>query len=164
MPRDPEYQVVDWSPEYGDAFDRLNREWLEKYFRVEPIDEVVLGDPETTILNAGGVILYVLDADEPVGTVALKHQGEGVFELTKMAVTEASQGRGLGRLLMCAAVERFEAIEGQSMYLESHSSLGAALALYESAGFHHEPPPAPSDYERADVYMVYRPESSENSK
>jgi hypothetical protein len=34
--------------------------------------------------------------------------------------------------------------------------LSAAVALYESAGFHHEAPPSPSEYERADIFMVYR--------
>lgn len=164
MPLDPDFHVVDWSPDYGDAFGRLNREWLEKYFRVEPIDEKVLADPQASILDDGGFILYVANGDTAVGTVALKHQGDGVFELTKMAVTEGHQGSGLGRLLMCAAIDRFEEIEGSFLYLESHSSLGPALALYESAGFHHEPPPAPSDYERADVYMVYRPDSSKKPK
>lgn len=159
MRPDPDFRVVDWAPVYGDAFGRLNREWLLKYFRVEPIDEIVLGDPEASILSDGGAILYVLEGNEPVGTVALKHQGEAVYELTKMAVTEACQGRGLGRILMNAAIDRFVALGGDSLYLESHSSLAAALALYESAGFRHEPPPAPSDYERADVYMVYRPDS-----
>ena len=164
MPRAPDCRVVDWAPRYGDAFGRLNREWLEKYFRVEAIDEKVLDDPRTSILDEGGVILYVVDGDEPVGTVALKHQGGEVYELTKMAVTESAQGRGLGRQLLSAAIARFDAIDGKFMYLESHSSLAPALALYESAGFHHEPPPAPSDYERADVYMVYRPDSPENPK
>ena len=105
-----------------------------------------------------------MDGERAVGTVALKHHGNEVFELTKMAVTEGHQGRGLGRALMGAAVDRFEAMGGVSMYLESHSSLGPALALYESAGFHHQAPPAPSDYERADVYMVYRRDSPEKPK
>jgi hypothetical protein len=30
------------------------------------------------------------------------------------------------------------------------------MALYKSAGFAQETPPVPSDYQRADVYMVYR--------
>ena len=106
----------------------------------------------------GGVILYLLDGAEAVGTVALKHQGDRVYELTKMAVTSARQGRGYGRQLLSAAVHRFLDLDGDLLYLESHSSLTAALALYESAGFHHEPCPTPSDYEPADVYMAYRPE------
>ena len=151
--------VVDWSERFGDAFGRLNRQWLEKYFEVEPVDEVVLSDPKTTILDHGGSILYAILDGEAVGTVALKHQGDGVYELTKMAVTASCQGQGLGRLLLCAAVDRFHDVGGKTLYLESHSSLAPALRLYESAGFRHQPPPAPSDYARADVYMVYRPDS-----
>ena len=151
-------EIVDYTKDYGEAFARLNCEWLEAYFRVEPIDREVLFDPQTTIIDHGGVILYLLDGPEAIGTVALKHQGDGVYELTKMAVTSARQGRGYGRNLLSAAVDRFLDLDGDLLYLESHSSLTAALALYESAGFHHEPRPTPSDYERADVYMVYRPE------
>ena len=147
--------IVDFSEGYGDAFSRLNREWLEKYFRVEPIDEVVLSDPVGTVLNDGGVILYAVEGKAALGTVALKHHGAGVFELTKMAVTETAQGRGLGRQLLIAAIERYRTAGGRRLFLESHSSLEPALALYESAGFRHVPRPSPSDYERADVYMVF---------
>ena len=150
--------IVDYAPCYGDAFRRLNVEWLEKYFRVEPIDEVVLSNPVDTIIKPGGAILYSLAGDAVVGTVALKHSGDSVYELTKMAVTDGFQGRGLGRRLMSAAVARFHELDGKMLYLESHSSLKPALALYESAGFHHQTPPSASDYERADVYMVFRPE------
>ena len=159
----PDTRIVDWDARYGGAFGRLNREWLDKYFRVEPIDEPVLDDPETNIIEHGGVVLYAVQGDDVVGTVALKHQGGGVFELTKMAVTKACQGRGVGRQLLCASVARFEKMTGSKLYLESNSRLGPALALYESAGFRHEPPPEPSDYDRADVYMVYRPAMAQDS-
>ncbi len=149
-------EIVDYSSHYGDAFKRLNYEWLEKYFRVEPIDRTILSDPETTIIKPGGVILYAVDGETAIGTVALKHHGDGEYELTKMAVTDGYQGRGLGRQLMCAALTRFEEIGGTRLYLESHSSLAPALALYESAGFRHEPRPSPSEYQRSDIYMVYR--------
>ena len=112
------------------------------------------------MLAHGGVILYAVAGDEAIGTVALKHQGDEVYELTKMAVTEPFQGCGIGRNLLRAAVERFAEIGGRKLYLESNSRLGPALALYESAGFRHETPPEASDYARADVYMVFRGEAS----
>jgi putative acetyltransferase len=152
----PDVHIVDWDSPLADAFGRLNREWLEKYFRVEAVDEPILDDPLTHIIGHGGAVLYAVLEGEAVGTVALKHQGGGSFELTKMAVTEAWQGRGIGRRLLCAAIARFRQFDGQLLYLESNSGLGPALALYESAGFRHEPRPEPSEYERADVYMVYR--------
>lgn len=148
--------IVDYSDQYGDAFERLNVEWLEKYFEVEPIDKKILADPQRCILDQGGVILYACLAADVVGTVALKYDGDGVFELTKMAVTERSQGLGLGRQLLCAAIRRFEQMGGQTLYLESNSDLAPALALYESAGFEHAARVSASDYRRSDVYMVYR--------
>ena len=72
-----------------------------------------------------------------------------------MAVTPSAQGLGLGRVLANAAIGRYRESRGLKLYLESHSSLAPALALYESVGFRHAAPPAPSEYERADVYMIY---------
>lgn len=140
-------EIVDFSSCGGDAFGHLNREWLERFFRVEPIDEEMLSDRQSTIIDPGGTILYALEnGTDALGTVALKYQGKGVCELTKMAVTQSS------------AIDNFAELGGKMLYLESHNSLGVALALYESAGFRHKPRPNPSEYERADVYMVYLPE------
>ncbi len=157
MTRPFSVRIVDFDSAYGDAFERLNCEWLEKYFRVEAIDHSVLSDPVKTVIKPGGAILYALHDELVVGTVALKHHGGGDYELTKMAVTDGYQGRGIGRRLLQAVVARFKVLDGKRLYLESHSSLAPALALYESAGFRHEPRPSPSEYERADVYMVYEP-------
>jgi len=151
-------EIIDYTRAFAGAFARLNFEWLEKYFFVEPIDREILTQPETAILHSGGVILFARKGDEIVGTVALKHHDDGDYELTKMAVTAQSQGAGIGRRLLRAVIRRFEAMGGGRLYLESHSSLSTALALYEAEGFVHCSPPVPSDYERADTYMVYRPQ------
>lgn len=149
-------EIIDFAPAYAAAFDALNREWLETLFRVEAIDQEMLADPEGTIVAHGGVILFARRSGEIVGTVALKHHGDGLYELTKMAVSPAARGGGIGRELLRAAIGRFLVIEGTRLYLESHSSLTDAIHLYETAGFRHEAPPTPSEYARADVYMVYR--------
>lgn len=152
--------IVDYSEKFGDAFARLNTEWLERYFVVEPIDREILSDPRNSIIEPGGVVLYACIGAEAVGTVALKRSADSVFELTKMAVTEGCQGQGIGRKLLSAALARFQEIGGKQLYLESNSALAPALALYESAGFRHEARPKRSDYVRADVYMVYRPKQA----
>ena len=149
--------VVPFSPELAPHFERLNVEWIDAFFRVEPIDLEVLRHPQEKVIDVGGEILFALDGAQVLGCVALKHEGDGVFELTKMAVTPAAQGRGLGRILMDACVRRFEARDGTYLYLESHDSLIPALTLYKSVGFEHTPRPGgPSPYARANVYMVYR--------
>lgn len=150
-----ELQIVDFSASYAPAFLRLNLEWLEKFFWVEDIDRVVLSNPQVEIINKGGQILFAVSQDEVCGTVALKYNGDGCYELTKMAVTASRQGAGIGRALMFAAIARFRSLAGKKLYLETHSSLSAAIALYESAGFEHRAPPRPSDYARSDTYMIY---------
>lgn len=149
-------EIVDFVPELADAFRELNVEWLDKYFRVEPIDDEMLGRPDQVIIAGGGAILFAKQGDTVVGTAALKHHGAGTYELTKMAVTERCQGAGIGRMLVLACIEKYQQIGGRRLYLESHSSLKPALHLYESVGFEHHRPPRPSEYRRADVYMVYR--------
>lgn len=150
--------IVDFEPSLAEAFERLNYEWLEKYFCVEDVDRVVLSDPQAEVIAHGGHILFALVDTEAVGTVALKHHGAGRYELTKMAVTAGQQGRGIGQALLTAAIRRFAEIEGRELFLESHSSLETALKLYENAGFCHAPHPGRSDYARSDTYMVYRSE------
>lgn len=150
--------VVDYDPRWRADFARLNVEWLERWFVVEDVDRAVLGDPETHILAAGGRILFAVDGNRALGTVALKHEGDGVYELTKMAVDPAARGHGIGRLLMERALQLFAELQGRELFLESSAKLAPALKLYESVGFVHHPAPRPgSHYARADVYMVWEP-------
>ena len=147
-------QIIDFCPEFRESFRLLNLEWLETLFDVEPIDEKILSRPEA-IIAAGGAILYALRGKEVLGCCALKHEGDGTYELTKMAVTPAARGLGIGRLLGVATVERFRELGGGKLYLETHDSLVPAITLYESLGFEHTEPPLKSPYERANVYMEY---------
>ncbi len=148
-------EIVPYNETLKPWFGMLNRVWLERYFRVEDIDRLVLDNPEQYVLADGGRILFAVLEKEVVGTCALICHGEGNYELTKMAVSDAAQGKGVGRLLLNATVEQFQKLGGTRLFLESHHSLGPALKLYESGGFVHTERPKPSKYQRADVYMVY---------
>jgi len=151
-------QIVEFVPAYAEAFLRLNLEWLEKFFYVEDVDRAVLSNPQAEIIDHGGQILFAVLGGEVCGTVALKHFGDGCYELTKMAVTASRQGVGIGRALIIAAIAKFSDLAGKKLSLETHSSLTTAIALYESAGFVHRVPPRPSEYARADTYMLFEPE------
>jgi ribosomal protein S18 acetylase RimI-like enzyme len=153
-------RIQPYRAELAPDFERLNVEWLERYFEVEPIDRRVLGDPQRHIMDAGGDILFAALDGDVVGTCALLHHGDGRYELTKMAVTESAQGRGVGRRLLDAVLARFEALSGKCLFLESHSSLVTAVGLYERAGFAHRPRPYVSKYARADVYMEWQGRSA----
>lgn len=149
-------EIIEFEPILQKYFEALNVAWLEKYFKVEPIDRLVLQNPQEQIIDHGGYILFGRYQDQVVATCALKFQGGGKYELTKMAVDESCQGKGFGRVLLEATIAKFKQTDGNYLYLESHHSLGPALRLYETGGFVHTPRPEPSVYQRSDIYMVYQ--------
>jgi DNA-binding MarR family transcriptional regulator/predicted GNAT family N-acyltransferase len=151
-------RIVPFDPALRGHFYRLNAEWLTRYFAIEEIDHRVLSQPEDHILRPGGRIFFALLDDAVVGTCALLPEGPGVYELTKMAVTERCQGLGIGRKLLAAAIAEYHALGGERLFLESQETLQAALRLYASMGFERQPGRKPdSHYQRSDVYMIYRP-------
>jgi ribosomal protein S18 acetylase RimI-like enzyme len=150
-------EIIPFESRYAKDFERLNLEWLEKYFRVEPADKVVLSKPQQIIDDGGNVFLARL-GQEIVGTGALIHEGHGHFELSKMAVTARHQGQGIGRKLLSAALEAFRTRGGKELFLETNTALVSAIALYQSVGFVHAKPAKASAVERANVYMVFRPD------
>ena len=150
--------IIEFSAEYGSDFKRLNVEWLERYFYVEEVDHRVLSDPHSNILAGGGRIFLARLDGAVVGTCALIRVDQRRFELSKMAVTGAAQGHGVGRRLLNHALDVFKASGVELLYLESNSKLVPAITMYESAGFHHAPPtPDLGHYQRANVYMEWRP-------
>ncbi len=156
--------MVGWSPELQPHFYRLNAEWLTKYYTIEAFDHEVLSNPQQHIVDPGGTILFALLGDEVVGTCALMLDAPGVYELTKMGVTETHQGAGIGRRLIEAAIAEFKRLGGRELFLESQRKLQAALALYEKVGFELQPSVKPgSHYARADVYMIWRSSQGETA-
>lgn len=143
------------SDEDAKAFRRLNEEWITRSFELEEEDARQLADPRAAYVDPGGEILIAEEDGETVGCVALVPVGGGDWELSKMAVTPASRGRGLGRRLLAATIERARELGVGSLILVSSSKLPAALHLYEDAGFEHVDPASlhAPPYARADVYM-----------
>jgi GNAT superfamily N-acetyltransferase/uncharacterized protein YndB with AHSA1/START domain len=146
-------RIVPFRPELAGAFEELNREWIEKFFRIEESDSKVLDHPESAIIGTGGQIFFALDGSVPVGTAAALRVSDGVFELAKMAVRPAHQGRGTGERLAQAVIDLARKAGARVVFLETNSRLGSAIRLYERVGFVHATPPHRSPYARADVYM-----------
>jgi GNAT superfamily N-acetyltransferase len=145
-------QIVTFDPAYRDDFRRLNVAWLTRYFRVEPIDERVLGFPEAEILESGGEILFAMLEGVVVGTVALKAEESGEFELTKMAVDEPMHGRGYGKRLLDAACTLARVRGARRVILYSQRALQPAVTMYFKYGF-TELPLTDARYSRCDIKM-----------
>jgi GNAT superfamily N-acetyltransferase len=147
--------------EAGDeaAFRRLNEEWITRYFKLEPKDEIAFANPRETILSKGGRVFFAVrsagSGEEVLGCCALVAMEQGEFEVAKMAVTASAQGLGIGRLLMETVIAAAKAAGTKRLFLETNHALTPAIRLYESVGFTHirKERAKPSPYERADTPM-----------
>ncbi len=150
-----EVAIREFAPGDEAAFQRLNEEWISRYFVLEHKDNEALRDPQCAILDGGGRIFLAFQENEAVGCCALLALGAGEFEVAKMAVTESAQGRGIGRCLLESVIDNARASGAKRLYLETNHKLAPAIRLYESVGFQHLPAEriVPSAYARADTYM-----------
>lgn len=144
--------IIPYSPAYQPDFKRLNIEWIETYFRVEPHDLEQLDHPETYVLPNDGQIFLAKAGDEVLGCVAMVNMGESGFELAKMAVSPKAQGLGIGKKLCLTALDYARQLGVKTVWLESNRRLTPALTLYASIGF-REVVSIPTPYARADIRM-----------
>jgi len=128
-------EIVDLEKRHAAAFRRLNEQWLNETFRVEPEDRPVLDDPLGAVVARGGAVLVALAGGRAVGAVALVRRSASVFELAKMAVAPGSRRRGIGRRLADAALARAGALGARRVVLLTSPKLAAANALYRGLGF-----------------------------
>jgi DNA-binding MarR family transcriptional regulator/predicted GNAT family acetyltransferase len=149
-------EILDYEPRYKAAFKRLNLEWLERYFEVEPVDERILSDPQGQVLKRGGKILFARLDGEIVGTAALIPREEGTAELTKLAVAEKARGRQAGKKLVLAAIERARALGARTLQLHTNPKLVAANQLFRQLDFSQVTPAPRKDlgYKRPSILMT----------
>jgi putative acetyltransferase len=146
-------ELIPWRADLRGDFERLNLLWLEGHSLLEAGDLPYLREPEEHILAGGGQIFFAMEGREAVGTAAAIRISSTTFELAKLSVDPAAQGRGAGRRL-CEAVLAFARDGGaKEVVLTSNTALTSAIRLYESLGFRHAPLPADVRYETADVFM-----------
>ena len=147
-------EIVEYSSVHQPWFETINRNWIEKFFWMEPIDVEVLQKPDEYIINKGGSILMATYDKEIAGTVALKFVDVGVYEFTKMGVVEKFQGKKIGEALALAAIQKAKSVQAKKIILYSNTKLVPAIALYKKLGFIEVPLDGP--YKRSDIKMKLR--------
>lgn len=147
-------RLIGCAPDLLPHFERLNRQWIEKYFTIEPADIAALQHADKNIIDKGGTIIFATAGDEIVGTVALKPIDGESTEMTKLAVDEKFQGYKIGWRL----VKEIIRIAGEQGYkkvvLYSNTILVPALTMYEKYGF-REISLEPGRLQRCNIKMEY---------
>ena len=112
------------SPEYAQVF-ALRDEVLRRPLGMSLKDDDLSRDLVDTIFVAK-------QGDKVIGCLMLHHVDEGCMQLRQMAVDTASQGQGVGRIIVDAA-ERYAAAQGYStMVLHARK---VAVGFYDSLGY-----------------------------
>jgi len=155
-------EILPYDNSLKSYFKDLNYQWINKYFKVEDLDRMQLENPDTSIIDQGGTILFARFQGEIVGTCALIKIDDQTYELAKMAVDEKAQGKQAGKKLGLAIIKEARKRGGHKLVLESNKKLSPALNLYEKLGFK----PAQEDdheslYCRANIKMELLLENSQ---
>lgn len=149
--------VIQYDPQYDEAFQSLNLAWIEEFFEVEPLDVHYLNHPKQEIIDRGGMIYFALIDGEAVGTVAMMKMNDERYELSKMAVDSSHQGKGIGKLLMDAVLAWTTEQGAREIQLDTNTKLKRALNLYYHSGFVDLPPEElTTEYTRSDLRMVLK--------
>ena len=149
----PEISFRKFTSADAKAFKTLNIEWLETYFVVEAIDELVLSNPQAEIIDKGGFIFMACIDEHTVGTFAYIKKGEGVFEFSKMAVSPALRGQGIGNQMMQFAIRFAEQHHWDKILLYSNTILENSIHLYRKYGFQEVPMEKNVIYSRGNIKM-----------
>lgn len=147
-------EIIAYNPVYDELFYSLNREWLQKYFEVEPEDERILRNPRKEIIKKGGMIFFARIDGEIIGTCAAVKIDRSTYELAKMAVTEKAKGKQAGKKLALAVIGFAWSKKAKFVTLLTNSKLTAAVNLYKSLGFETVPGRQESSYKRSVVRMT----------
>ena len=154
-------RIITYEPRYKDDFIRLNKQWIETYFRLEQSDLDTFAHIDDSIIGRGGQIFLAADeadgehqsAGRIVGCCALKpHPETDCHELAKIAVAPEAQGKGIGRKLGEALLDYAKSHGVKRIFLEGNTRLEASIALYRKLGFKEIPLKA-NAYERCDILM-----------
>jgi len=111
-------------------------------------------------MDGTGEILAAVDGEHLLGTVMLvtwPHGGEvlrnpGEGEIRALAVASAARGRGIGRALLAAIMQRAAAREVRELLLLTQPEMRTAQHLYTEAGFRRMPG---RDYEYAPGHRLF---------
>ncbi|MEO6583080.1 MAG: GNAT family N-acetyltransferase [Ferruginibacter sp.] len=144
--------IITYSDDTKHYIRDLNYEWLQKYFCIEPNDELQLNNPDKEIINKGSLKFYVTYKNIIAGTATLIPEKPGVFELGKMAVTQSMQGKGLASALLKFCIDKAMSLNASKMILYSNTKLTPAISLYRKFGF-YEVKLEKSSYLRCNIKM-----------
>ena len=158
----PEHAAVRIREARAEEFDRIGELRVAAYRADGFLSETSTYADTLRVLGMDGTgeILAAVDGERLLGTVTLviwPHGGEvlhnpGEGEIRALAVARAARGRGIGRALLAAVMQRATAREVCELLLLTQPEMRVAQHLYAEAGFRRLPG---RDYEYAPGHRLF---------
>ena len=137
----------------SEKFKSLNLEWLDTYFKVEPIDELVLNNPKREVIDKGGFIFMIQKNYNTIGTFAFIKKSRKIYEFSKMAITPNERGNGYGNMAMEFLIQFAKNKKWSKLILYSNTKLKNSIHLYKKYGFKEIPLGKNLIYSRGNIKM-----------
>ena len=136
-----------------EKFKSLNLEWLDTYFKVEPIDELVLNNPKGEVIDKGGFIFMIQKNYNTIWTFAFIKKNEKFYEFSKIAITPDERGNGYGNIAMEFIIQFAKNKKWSKLILYSNTKLKNSIHLYKKYGFKEIPLEKNLIYSRGNIKM-----------
>lgn len=98
---------------------------------------LLLADPSIAMINQyiRDSSIYILEENDLIGVIVLKAVNESTLEIMNIAVCEAHQGKGYGKLMLIEAEKIAKHSAYKKLIIATANSSLNQLALYQRCGF-----------------------------
>ncbi len=147
--------IIEYEKKYKNEFIRLNTEWLNRFFMVEPVDQDMMDRVEELIEN-GAMVYFAIENDKVLATCMAMPVKGNHWEICKLAAQNQYTGTGAGSAVFKASMDYAVRKGAKKLSLISCRSLSPAIHIYEKFGFKEVPlDKAFWGAEKADIEMEY---------
>lgn len=146
-------QIVPYKSEHKKFFTEINARWIEKYFEIEPYDFEQFDRSKEIFIDEDGYIFIGIIEEKPMASFALLKLEDGIFELSKMAVSIEYLGQGYGNQLMKFCIDFAQKNRFLEIILYTHTKLESAVHLYRKFGFKELKLEPNAPYKRANLKL-----------
>lgn len=147
--------IIEYDKKYKNEFIRLNTEWLNRFFMVEPVDQDMMDRVEELIEN-GAMVYFAIENDKVLATCMAMPVKGNHWEICKLAAQNQYTGTGAGSAVFKASMDYAIKKGAEKLSLISCRSLSPAIHIYEKFGFKEVPlNKAFWGAEKADIEMEY---------
>lgn len=147
-------EIIEYQSKYKNDFVRLNKAWIEKYFKMEQEDYDVLNNVDDFIAK-GAMVFFAVENGVVLATGMSMPLSDDDWEICKLGTDEKYQGNGAGSAVFKACVNYAVNHNAKRLVIVSNTILEAALHIYKKFGFKEIPLDKTHHYERGNIQLEY---------